>query len=133
MIDRSIFEKTDLTIHGIKDVSKIIPTLYSNAIFEADKIMHILSDMKIDYEKKLSERYEYFIDESDEDIFSILKNKEERTLFIRNSEEEIIEMKRNINKLENKLETIERTIKYLKDLQGNIRNIIEFEKFRAGA
>jgi len=128
-----IYEETDLQRNDITKVSKKIPSIYSKIIGMTDGIMESCIILQRKYNEKLKERYDFYKDESEEDIFSAFTSKSERDFYIKNSEKELMDLNDSINKLKNKLDNCERLIKYLKDLQQNISNIIQYEKFRMGA
>jgi len=90
-----------------------------------------LINIKKDYEKLQKDKLDYFRKKTEFDIFSIF-TKDDRNLYIRNSDEEIINKRVEMEKSKRRLDKYESWIDFLKVLRGNIKNIIDYEKFRAG-
>ena len=70
--------------------------------------------------------------ETDTNLYTIFKAKEEKEVQIRYSAEEIENKYDEMCFCKNKVESIEKIVEYLKAVSNNCRTILEYEKFRAG-
>ena len=65
------------------------------------------------------------------DIFSVLKNQSDRQTYIK-GQDEINELNSQIVTCEQNIKLLENLAKFVKDTTMNVRNIIEYEKFKLG-
>ena len=130
----AIYEKTDLNKYDPIFVLKQIPNLHSAEINKMTNLITKYNNVKIEYNKKKKEQIEYYMlsDEADYDIQSIIKSKEDRDIFLKNSTDELIELEKSIKELKNKIDECERNINYLKGVGFNIQTMLDYQKFRNG-
>lgn len=130
---REIMDQTDLTKTDLLVVARSIPMLHSKLIedYSIKSREYIAQEWlyKKEYKKVLDAQLN---NEENIDVFSTLKNKEDREIYLNEINDNIsIELKR-VNDIKRDIKEIERCIEYLKLLQNNIRTIVEYEKFRGG-
>lgn len=130
---QAIKDLTDLNKNDIVLVSKRIPAIHSKLIEDYQESVDLyMADLR-SYEKAvLQMQRRNILGETDVNLMSIFKTKEDREVAIRYSEEKIEALWENVCKSKNDTNTIEKAIDFLKSLQNNIRTIFELEKFRAG-
>jgi len=131
---KTIYEKTDLNVYEPEFVLKQIPSLHATEIDRMTNLVTKYNNKKSEYNKLRKGRIEFYMlsDEAEYDIQSIIKSKEDRDIFLKNSNEEIIELEKSIKELKNKIDECERNINYLKGVGFNIQTMLDYQKFRNG-
>jgi hypothetical protein len=123
----SIVKDTDLNKNDELKVSRSIPHYYSLVVLEIHRNLKTLNEANHERDLLYGDKVKYFIEKYDFEI----KNKSDRDHYI-NAEKEINEKNIEIGKIKNNLTTLDNLLKYLKDIQYNIKNIIDLEKMKRG-
>ena len=134
MIDFNEIKKvTDLNKNDIVKVLREIPVIHSKLIFEYQDNVLKYSKLQNEYEKlMIKKQISCFQGETNLNIGTIFKNKEDKEIASRLLEKEIDVAYINALEVKSNLNIIDKAIDYVKKLQDNIKTILEYEKFRAG-
>lgn len=131
-IFKMIQKETDLQKNDLIKVSKKIPIFYTNTIGELDIELKKHNDLQFDFEKEMKKQIELCLHDKHFNVFSALKTKEDRDIYVLNSNDRLIEIRKSIAECKAKMTAMENILNYLKQLQTNINTIVQFEKFRSG-
>lgn len=132
LLYKEIRVKTDLRENSLLDVLKIIPHYNSKLIMMYLEATHQLNELISTYETMYKERLDFYINDNSFDIFQNLKSKEDREIYIRNSDSKLKQKQDEINMKKEEVLFIENLRQYMKDLSFNVNMIIQYEKFRHG-
>lgn len=124
---KKVYQKTDLEMNNPLSVSKSVPHFYSQSINMTYFYLQQLGEKENERNLLYGNKVKYYIENYNIDI----KNKSDRDSYI-NTDDKIHEIDKEIRKIKNILTTLDNVVKYLKDIQYNIRNIIDLEKFKKG-
>jgi hypothetical protein len=127
-----IQKDTDLQKNDIIKVSKKIPIFYTNTLGELDIELKKHNDLQFEFEKEMKKQIDICLHDKDFNLFTALKTKEDRDIFLLNSSENIMRIRKSIAECKAKMTAMENILNYLKQLQTNINTIVQFEKFRSG-
>ena len=126
-----IKDKIDLRYNDISQVSKTIPSIYCDVIDLIHNETGKLVNLEKQFNKQFKDIMDYYINESDVDIFSVLKNQGDRTVYIKGTDK-LNELNEKIAICQYNIKLLENLAKFVKDVSLNVKNIIEYEKFKTG-
>jgi len=128
-----IKENTNLNKHDIIVVLKRCSEYHSRLITDYQSTLEVLRNKTNDYEKKFHKtQLKNLMGETDFNLLTTFKTKEEKEMAIRYSSQELETFFLDMQSSKDELSSIEKMIEYLKATSNNIRTIIDYEKFRSG-
>ena len=131
--NKEIVEGTNIKVHGILEVIKNALHYHSKIVQEYQLHLEAYTTARNQYAKLLSkETLRNVMSETDINLYTIFKAKEEKEVQVRYSAEAIENKYDEMCLCKNRVETIEKIVEYLKAVSNNCRTILEYEKFRAG-
>ncbi len=123
---------TDLTIEDSVDVLRKIPILLSVQIEGFCNVAMKISETKRMYDFAYKNMLEYYIKDSDIDVYKVFKVMEDREVYMVQNTKPVKDLADELSEQKTESKLIEQNISYLKTLQTNIRTILDYEQFRAG-
>jgi len=126
-----IKEQMDLEKNDIHEVLMKIDDICINIIDNMHKETGELNDLENDLNKLKKESLEYYLFDSNEDIFSLLKSKTDREILMY-STESLNALERKINDKKRNIRSLEDLKKQVSSIKTTVKTIIEYQNFING-
>ena len=129
-----IKKKTNLNdIEDTETVNRNLSQLHIEALAIIDDCTNELINLDAEYDKLYTERLDSYIGENEDvDIFNMLKNKQDREIYIVNTNNRLEELSTEIAKKKHEIKMQENIIQYLREISLTCKNINDYQKMRSG-
>jgi hypothetical protein len=119
-----------------KDYDKILSRLphFHGIILEVIlKYTRNYVSKKKKYKKMKYQQIDFFLNKSNDNIFSQITVKEDRDLYLVQSNSELAELENELELIKKEINLLENALNYIKETNYTIKNIIDYQKRKQGS